>query len=806
MKRMLKWIGTLVVVLLVLVVALAIAVPLLFDINDQKDRIAAIVERETGRELTITGDLELTVFPWLAVRTGGMALAQPDGFDPATPFASFESAEVSVKLMPLLLRREFVVGRISLDGLQVQLLRDADGNDNWSDLTQRGGEAPAVAATDEGGGTKLRDLEIAGVSLTDARIAFHDRAAGTGYVVEELNLNSGPVRFGAPVEMSLGARVSSAVPQWRGQVEFIGRAHLHDEGRTVDAVAERLAASVEGGALPVDRAAVNGAMEIHGDLESGDWRVERVSVTASAALARGERSLQGEARLVGAASLRGEDQAVEVTLEDAAAEGSGTGLPLASGRAQLSGRISGNLAQRSWRVDRLALTGSARGGRLPDSDHPFSFSAARVVADLEAQTASAQDVRIDALGIRGTLSVAGTGIADAPVFTGNLAFEGFSPRAVLGMLDIDLPETRDPTAITHLAISTAFRATRTSMALTEVDARLDASRLRGRFAVSDFDAQALRFDLDLDQLDLDRYLAPETESVDPDAGAFDAIEIPVATIRALDIDGALRIAQLRAFGLTSEAVAVTVRAAGGSLRVNPASARMYGGGYEGDIGLDVRGATPRLSVNERVTGVQAGALFEDLFDNSRIVGTADLSARLTGTGLTVGAIRRTLDGRITFSFRDGAVKGFDLWHMIRDARAVLRGEQRPERPSGEPQTAFGRLSGSGTVARGVMTSDDLAAQLPYMTVAGGGTFDLAESVVDYRLRVTVQRVPGVDGEEGEGELTGLSVPVVISGPLADLSYRVDLASILRDRVQQEVDNARRRLEQELLDRLRRGIR
>jgi AsmA protein len=547
-------------------------------------------------------------------------------------------------------------------------------------------------------------------------------------------------------------------------------------------------------------------LEVHGDLESGDWRVERVAVNASAALTRGERSLQGEARLAGSATLRGADQTVDVTLEQAVAEGTGTGLPLAAGRAELSGRISGDLAQRAWRVDRLALTGTARGGRLPDTDHAFSLSAARVVADLEAQTASAQDVRIDALGVRGTLSAAGTGIVDAPVFTGMLAFEGFSPRALLGLLSVQLPETRDPSALTHLAISTSFRATRSSVALTELDAQLDASRMRGRFAVSDFESQALRFDLDIDQLDLDRYLGPETETVDPNAGEFDAIEIPVETIRALDIDGALRIASLRAIGLTSEAVAITVRAQGGSLRVNPASARMYGGTYEGDIGLDVSGVTPRLSVNERVTGVQAGALFADLFDEARIVGTADMSARVTGTGLTVGAIRRTLDGRITFSFRDGAVKGFDLWHMIRDARAVMRAEARPERPAGEPQTAFGRLSGSGTVTRGVMNSDDLAAQLPYMTVAGGGTFDLAESVVDYRLRVTVQRVPGVDGQEGEGELAGLSVPVVISGPLSDLSYRVDLASILRDRVQQEVDSARRRLEQELLDRLRRGIR
>lgn len=734
MKRVFKWIGTLAVVLVVLLVALAIAVPLLFDINDQKDRIAAIVERETGRALTIEGDLELTLFPWLGVNTGAMSLAQADGFDPATPFASFASANVSVRLLPLLLRRELEVGRVTLRGLQVSLERTADGRENWADLLRDSDDAPAAAPdtprTDDG--FDLDQLEVAGITLSGARIAFRDAQAGTSYTIEDLDLETGPLRLGEPFDLSLDARVYSGVPQWRGEIGFTGRVdYLHAE-RSVEMAVRRFTATLEGGALPVDRL-----------------------------------------------------------------------------RASLDARVRGDLARETWRVEGLSVELVARGGRLPDRDHPMNLTVAGIDADLSAQTAALREARFDGLGVRASLDADGMRVIDAPSFTGRVSVDAFSPREVLARLGHEglLPETRDPTALTHARFAAGFAASRDAVSLTGLDARVDASRVGGHFAVTDLESQALRFELEVDQVDLDRYLPPETpEAAEVPAAALDAIEIPVETIRGLDVDGGLRVARLRAFGLTSEDVRVTARARGGLLRVHPASARLYGGTYAGDISVDVRGDVPRVSMDERLTGVQSGLLFEDLFQQSRITGTADLNASLAGTGHTVGAIRQTLQGQVGFSFRDGAVQGFDLWHLIRDARAVYRREERPSRPEGDPQTPFGALSGTGTVQNGVMTNEDLRAQLPFMAVAGRGRLDLVRAEVDYRLDVTVQRVPGVDGETDEAELGGQTIPFHVSGPMNEPSYRVDLAGILRDQLQERVDDARERLERELLERLRRGIR
>lgn len=83
------------------VVALAVLLPLYFDPNDFKDEIAAAAKERTGRDLTITGDIGLSVFPWLGVELGQTSMSNAPGFGDK-PFAEFEQAGVRLQLMPLL--------------------------------------------------------------------------------------------------------------------------------------------------------------------------------------------------------------------------------------------------------------------------------------------------------------------------------------------------------------------------------------------------------------------------------------------------------------------------------------------------------------------------------------------------------------------------------------------------------------------------------------------------------------------------------------------------------------------------------
>ena len=176
---------------LVALVALGlVAIWLFFDPNDYKDRITAAVRESTGRTLSLPGKLKLSVFPWVAVETGEASLGNPEGFGDE-PFLTLKCASLSVKLMPLL-RKQIEVGRIEIDGLDLKLRQNAEGKGNW----EYWGEPSEAAAPADGAPTSL---DLAGVQIADARIAFEDMVA------QKVNLDIGRIAPGAgiPVEMQM---------------------------------------------------------------------------------------------------------------------------------------------------------------------------------------------------------------------------------------------------------------------------------------------------------------------------------------------------------------------------------------------------------------------------------------------------------------------------------------------------------------------------------------------------------------------------------------------------------------------------
>jgi len=152
-------------------IALALlAVRLFVDPNDYKPRIAAAVKNATGRELVLQGDIKLSVFPWIALELGPASLGNPPGFSDQ-PFVSFQHASVRVKLLPLLSKR-LDVGRVELDGLDLKLLKNAEGKGNWEGFGGSKESAPAAAPSKTGAGEALAGIE--GVKITNARMTYQD--------------------------------------------------------------------------------------------------------------------------------------------------------------------------------------------------------------------------------------------------------------------------------------------------------------------------------------------------------------------------------------------------------------------------------------------------------------------------------------------------------------------------------------------------------------------------------------------------------------------------------------------------------
>lgn len=203
MSRVLKFLLIAVAAIVGIGIVAAIAFVMFFDPNDFRDRISGQVSKATGREFVIEGDLSVSLFPWLAVEIGRSELGNAEGFG-TEPFATFDEARLSVRLLPLLLRREVAVGTATLDALVLNLQVAADGRTNWEDLATAGEDVPDTSITPEDDSAAPAALDIANVRVTNANISYRDAQAGSAYTISALNLETDRIAMGEPFRIDAG--------------------------------------------------------------------------------------------------------------------------------------------------------------------------------------------------------------------------------------------------------------------------------------------------------------------------------------------------------------------------------------------------------------------------------------------------------------------------------------------------------------------------------------------------------------------------------------------------------------------------
>lgn len=759
MKKTIKIIAWLLAALLVTVVAAAIIIPLVVDPNDYRDEISAAVKKHTGRELTIEGKIELSLFPWLGVRMGAMQLGNAEGFGPA-PFARIGTADVRVKLLPLL-RSEVEMEKIVLHGLEANLGRRADGSSNWDDLVGAATAPAAPAEQKAPSGTAPADpaavfgaLALGGLELRDATLVWDDRMAGARYAIERLQLDISAIRLNEPFDIRLEFDVDSSQPQLRGHVSFASRVTLDLQGEKYRLDDTTLAADLQSALIPGGKASARLQADVQADLAAQTASIAGLKLEAQGMTLQGKLDASN---LLTQPNARG---SMQVVLSDAA-------TLLAPFQAQLPPGMKA-----------AALQGS----RIETA---FDLS-------LGKQTVQVSTLKMEALGLAISGQINGSRIIDAPAFTGHIDLAQFVPQDLLASLGIALPEMADPAALTKAALSFDFTAGLEQAALSKLQVRFDDSTLSGSASVRNFQRPALRYDLTLDAVDADRYLPPPQDKPVPAtpaaAAAAGAAQLPpeaIEQLRALDVEGTARIGQLKVMNLRSTDIHATVKAAGGLLRVYPLGAKLYGGGYDGNLSFDVRGAVPLIGMDEKLAGVQAGPLLKDFMGKDYVTGAANVSAKLTARGIDPMQVRRSLNGNAAFSFTNGAVNGINIAQLIRNAYASY--QKQPAPPDEVRSTDFAAISGSVTLKDGLATNTDLKADSPLFRVEGRGTAHLATEKLDYLVRAAiVGTLEGQGGKELE-ELKGLTVPLRVSGSFTEPKFNVELGALLDEKAKQALE-------------------
>jgi AsmA protein len=356
----------------------------------------------------------------------------------------------------------------------------------------------------------------------------------------------------------------------------------------------------------------------------------------------------------------------------------------------------------------------------------------------------------------------------------------FSPRKVIKQLGQKLPvETADPTVLSLLGLSLNIKGNPEDIDVSNGVLKLDASRATFSARASEFAKPNLKADLNLDAIDLDRYLPPSTTDqakADPDKKSpADAgpRKTDYEPLRRLVMDARVAVGELKAKKARLENIEVRVVARNGIIQVDPLKLDLYQGNLAGSTTVNVQKARPATRLQLALKGVQAGSLIKEVLTKDLMEGTLAADIDLSFTGDAPDMVRQTLGGKGDLRFNDGAIVGIDLASMVRNVQTAYGLGQAP---SEKPRTDFAELLVPFAITKGLFKTDASRLTSPLLRVLAAGQADLSKETLNFR--VEPKFVATIKGQGDTTQRSGLTVPVLISGSFTSPSFKPDLTAML----------------------------
>ena len=338
-------------------------------------------------------------------------------------------------------------------------------------------------------------------------------------------------------------------------------------------------------------------------------------------------------------------------------------------------------------------------------------------------------------------------------------------------------ETSDPEVLNHVALKASVKGSPKSVSITDGALSLDESKLKFSVKAKAFSKPDVAFDLDLDQIDVDRYLPPKSEKAPTEKEAKapgPKKKTDYSPLRKPVLDGTIRVRKLKAHGVKMQDLYLKVTGKNGLFNLDPLKVKLYEGDLSANGSFDVRQDTPKSSMKLNAKAIQAGPLLKDFLKKDIIEGTAQSDMTIAMDGDDADRIKRSLNGKGQFIFTDGAIVGIDLAGMVRNAKAAFGMAEKGEK---RPRTDFAELSAPFTITKGVVKTSNTTLMSPFLRVKVAGKAKLVKEKLDFR--VEPKFVGTLKGQGGSMERAGLTVPVLITGTFDSPKFRPDLKGMLK---------------------------
>jgi AsmA protein len=356
----------------------------------------------------------------------------------------------------------------------------------------------------------------------------------------------------------------------------------------------------------------------------------------------------------------------------------------------------------------------------------------------------------------------------------------FSPRKLFTALGQEFPvTTTDPKALNRVALKVNLAGSPKNVTISNGALDLDESRLTFSLKAKDFSRPDVAFDLNLDKIDLDRYMPPPGE--EKGKGGEKKAESPKKSAKKTDykplrkmiLDGAVRVGKLKAKDVRVQDLTLKVTGKNGLFNLNPLALKLYEGQMAVKGSFDVRKDVPRSKATLDASGIQAGAFIQDYMKKELLDGVLKSKVEISMTGDEPEMIKRTLNGKGDLRFNDGAIIGIDLAGMVRNVGASFG---LADKEAKKPRTDFAELHTPFTITNGLVKTSKTSLMSPLLRVLASGNANLVSEALDFR--VEPKFVGTLKGQGDTSARTGVTVPVLVTGSFSSPKFTPDLKGML----------------------------
>jgi len=175
---------------------------------------------------------------------------------------------------------------------------------------------------------------------------------------------------------------------------------------------------------------------------------------------------------------------------------------------------------------------------------------------------------LNILGIKISGKLSAKQLLTQPTLQGSLQLRKMNPRRILRRFGQVSPKTADPSVLKALAIKTQLQSDFSTLHLNNLKISLDNSKLQGKLQIQDFKKPVIIFNLALNKININRYLAPPKKVASKPLSGEDFLST-LKKIKALDMSGNLKIGQLETAHIEIKNANLSIEISKGKLKLNP---------------------------------------------------------------------------------------------------------------------------------------------------------------------------------------------------------------------------------------------